>query len=195
MDNLYTTSKEDTFQQVVDSGPIKDRLDLMGIDASLLLVLDDSYRIKRVEHRYHKRFQLREKAFALIRSTSAEPLNIQNKSMGCIACAVFDARPTRLGKIENISMGGLMFQHIAGKKNLNKTIVLDILSADCGFYLADIPFKILDDVVLPEDIPGSTFEMRQVRLEFSNLSAYQQARLNKFILNHSTENNEISIKV
>jgi hypothetical protein len=37
--------------------------------------------------------------------------------------------------------------------------------------------------------------MRQVRLEFSNLSAYQQARLNKFILNHSTENNEISIKV
>jgi hypothetical protein len=92
-------------------------------------------------------------------------------------------------------MGGLMFQHIAGNSQLNEAFVLDILMADCRFYLANIPFKVKDDVVLLDDIPGSSFEMRQVRLEFYNLSAYQQARLNKFILNHRTEINEISNKV
>lgn len=195
MDDLYIPSKADTFQQVVDSGPIEDGLDLTEIDASLPLVLDDLDRLKRVEHRFHKRFQLKEDAFALIRTSPAEPLNIQGKSMGCIACAVFDARPTRLGKIEDISMGGLMFKHIAGKKNLNKTFVLDILLADCRFYLANIPFGIKADFVLPEDIPGSTFEMRQVRLQFQNLGIKQQARLAEFLFNHGREIAEIGLEL
>ena len=195
MDNLYITSKEDTSQQVVDSGPIEDGLDLMGIDASLPQVLDDSDRIKRVEHRYHKRFQLKQDAFALIRSISAGPLNIQGKSMGCIGSAVFNANPARLGRIVNISMGGLMFQHVAGKTQLNKTFVLDILLADCRFYLANIPFKIKADVVLPEDIPGSTFEMRQVRIQFQNLGIKQQARLAEFLFNHGREIAEIGLEL
>jgi hypothetical protein len=187
MDDFFITIKEDTFQQVVDSGPVEDGLDLMEIDASLPLVLDDSDRIKRVEHRYHKRFQLKEDAFALIRYSPTEPLNIQGKSMGCIACAVFNAKPARLGRIDNISMGGLLFQHVAGKTQLNKTFVLDILLADCRFYLANMPYKIIGDVVLPDDIPGSSFEMRQVRMQFQNLSVKQQARLAEFLFNHGSE--------
>jgi len=193
MNNLYVISKDDPFQPANDVKPIEYRYDLTGIDDSLPLDLDDLDQKQRVEHRYHQRFQLKEDAFALIRSTSAGPLNIQGKSMGCIACAVFDARPVRLGKIDNISMGGLMFQHVTRKTQLNKTFVLDILLADCRFYLANMPFKIKADVVLPEDIPGSSFEMGQIRLEFQNLSAYQQARLNDFILNHGTEIGEIGV--
>jgi hypothetical protein len=123
----------------------------------------------------------------LIRSFAAGPLKIQGKSMGCIACAVFDARPARLGKIDNISMGGLMFEHVAGRFQLAEAVVLDILLADCRFYLANLPFKIKTDVVLPEDIPGAAFEMHQVRLQFQNLSAYQQARLKDLIRNHGLE--------
>ena len=103
MNNLYVISKANLFQLINNAEPIEDGCDLTGIDDSLSLDLDDPDGMKRVEHRYHKRFRLKEDAFALIRSISAGPLNIQGKSMGCIACAVFNAKPARLGKIDNIS--------------------------------------------------------------------------------------------
>jgi len=194
MSNLYVFSKENPIQLFDEVGPIEDRYDLTGIDDSLPLDLDDSDGMKRGKHRCYNRFQLKEDAFALIRSISAGPLNIQGKSMGCIACAVFNAKPSRLGKIDNISMGGLMFQDVVGKTQISKTFVLDILLADCGFYLANMPFKILSDFVLPNDIPGTSFEMRQVRLQFQNLNAIQQTSLKDFILNHGAQIDEIGVK-
>jgi hypothetical protein len=195
MNNIYVIRKENPNQLFDKVGPMAGWYDLAGFDDSLSLDLDDPDGKKEFEHRCHKRFQLREDAFALIRPISAGPPNIQGKSMGSIACAVFNARPVRLRRIDNISMGGLMFQHVAGKKQLNKVFVLDILLADYGFYLANLPFKIKADVVLPEDIPGSTFEMRQVRLRFRNLSANQQTNLKDFILNHGVEIGEIGRKI
>jgi len=193
MNNLYVISKEDPIQLVDKVGPIEDGYDLSGIDDPLPLDLDDSDRKKRIEYRYHKRSQLNKDAFALIRSISAGPLKIQGKSMGCIACAVFNARPARLGKIDNISMGGLMFHHVDSRAQLSQTFVLDILLADCGFYLANMPFKTITDVVIPEDVPGDSIEMRQVRLQFQKLNAIQQARLKNFILNHGAEIGEIGV--
>jgi hypothetical protein len=194
MNKLYVIGKGEPYQLVDDVEQIESGYDLTGFDDSLSLDLDEPGGKKRVEHRYHKRFHLREHAFALIRSISDDPLNIQGKSMGGIACAVFNARPARLGKIENISMDGLMFQHVAGKTQLNRTFVLEILSTDCRFYLANIPFEIKADVGLPDDIPGSSFEMRQVRLQFQNLSVIQQARLYEFLLNHGSEIDEVGAK-
>jgi hypothetical protein len=193
MNNLYVVSKDGPIQQADEVGPIEDRYDLKRIGDSLPWGLDDLDGKKRREQRYHQRFQIKGDAFASIRSISAGPLEIDGKSMGCIACAVFDAKPVKLGKIDNISMGGLMFQHVVGKTQLSKTFVLDILLAECGFYLADLPFKILSDFVLPDDIPATAFEMRQVRLQFQNLNAIQQARLKDFIFNHGAQNGEIGV--
>ena len=107
--------------------------------------------------------------------------------MGCIACAVFNAKPVKLGKIDNISMGGLMFHYADSEEQSNQGLVLDILLADCGFYLADIPFKTITDVVIPDEISSDAIEIRQVRLQFQQLNAIQQARLKNFIMNHGTE--------
>jgi len=136
MDNIYYISEDDPNQLVDEIGMIEDGYDPNGMDDSLLLDLDDSDGKKRIEYRYHKRFQLNKDAFALIRPIPAGPLKIHGKSMGCIACAVFNAKPTKLGKIDNISMGGLMFHHVDSKAQLNQALVLDILLADCGFYLS-----------------------------------------------------------
>ena len=196
MNNLYVISKEDPIQLVDEVGPIEDAYDLTGIDDSLPLDLDDSDQKKRIEYRYHKRSQLNKDAFALIRSISAGPLKIHGKSMGGIACAVFNARPAKLGKIDNISIGGLMFHHvdIDSKSQLSQAFVLDILLADCGFYLANMPFKTITDVVIPDDVSSNAVEMRQVRLQFQKLNAIQQARLKDFILNHGAQNGEIDVK-
>ena len=192
MNNLYVISKEDPIHLADEVGLIEVGQDLTGIDDALPLDLDDSDEKKRVEHRHHRRFQLDEDAFALIRPVSAGPLKIYGKSMGCVACAVFDARPARLGKIDNISMGGLMFHHVDSKTQLSEALVLDILLADCGFYLANLAYKTITDVVIPEDIPDDSIEMRQVGLQFKTLNAIQQAKLHDFILNHGAENGDLS---
>ena len=195
MNNPYIISKDEAIRRLDDTGPIEAGLEVAGIDTSLPLVLDDSDRKKGVERRCHKRFRLIKQAYALIRSISEGPLEIGGKSMGCIACAVFNAKPAKLGIIDNISMGGLTFQHVDSRVKLDNKFVLDILLADCGFYLADIPFKIITDFEIPDDILGDSVVMRQVRLQFQKLNANLKAKLKDFILNHGVEIGEIGNKV
>jgi hypothetical protein len=187
MHNINYIGVDDPNLLVEEIGMVEDGSDPGGMDDSLLLSLDDSIEKKRIECRYHERFQLNKDAFALIRSIPAGPLNIQGKSMGCIACAVFNAKPAKLGKIDNISMGGLMFHHVDSKAQLSQALVLDILLADCGFYLANMPFKTITDVVIPDEVSSDAIEIRQVRLQFQKLNVDQQARLKDFIVNHRTE--------
>jgi hypothetical protein len=187
MDNIHYISEAEPNLPVDEIGMIDDGYNQVGMDASLLLDLDNSDWEKRIEHRYHNRYQLTENAFALIRPISTGPLKISGMSMGCIACAVFNARPVKLGKIDNISMGGLMFNHADSKEQLSQALVLDILLADCGFYLGDIPFKTISDVMIPDEVFSDAIEIRQVRLQFQQLNAVQRARLKDFILNHGTD--------
>ena len=187
MHNINYISVDDPNFLVEEIGMVEDGSDPGGMDDSLLLGLDDAIEKKRIECRYHQRFQLNKDAFALTRSIPAGPLNIQGKSMGCIAFAVFNAKPAKLGKIDNISMGGLMFHHADSTAQLGQTLVLDILLADCGFYLANIPFKTITDVVIPDEVSSDAIEIRQVRLQFQKLNVDQQARLKDFIVNHCTE--------
>jgi hypothetical protein len=187
MDNINYISEADPNLPVDELVMIEDGYNQMGMDASLLLDLDVLDGKKRIEYRYHKRYQLTEDAFALIRPISTGPLKIRGKSMGCIACAVFNAKPVKLGKIDNISMGGLMFYHADSKEQLSRALLLDILLADCGFYLANMPFKTITDVVIPDEVSSDAVEIRQVRLQFQQLNAIQQARLKNFIMNHGTE--------
>jgi len=187
MDNINYTSEAGPKLPDDEIGIIEGDYNQMGMDASLLLDLDNSDWKKRIEYRYHKRYQLIEDTFALIRPISTGPLKIRGKSMGCIACAVFNAKPVKLGKIDNISMGGLTFHHADSKEQLSRALVLDILLADCGFYLANMPFKTITDVVIPDEVFSDAIEIRQVRLQFQRLNAVQRSRLKDFLLNHGTE--------
>lgn len=187
MDNINYTSEAGPNPPVEKIGIVEDGYNQMGMDESFLLDMDVFDGKNRIEYRYHKRYQLTEDAFALIRPISTGALKIGGKSMGCIACEVFNAKPVKLGKIDNISMGGLTFHHADSEEQSNLDLVLDILLADCGFYLADIPFKTITDVVIPHEIFNDVIEMRQVRLQFQQLDAIQQARLKNFIVNHGTE--------
>ena len=187
MEHIYHINEDNPSLLVDEFGMIHDSYQPSGLGDLQLRGLDDSAGKKRIEYRYHKRFQLNKDAFALIRSIHAGPLKIKGKSMGCIACAVFNAKPAKLGKIDNISMGGLMFNHVDSKAQLRQAVVLDILLADCGFYLANIPFRTITDVVIPDEISSDAVELRRVRLQFQKLNTIQQARLKDFIKNHGTE--------
>jgi hypothetical protein len=193
MDKLFAFSNAYHIHPIDNVELIEDGCTPADIGDSLLPDLDASDRIKKGERRYHQRFQLDENAYALIRSPSTLPLKIDGKSMGCIACAVFNAKPAKLGVVGNISMGGLTFQHIESKIQLNNAFVLDILLAECGLYLADLPFKIISDLEIPEDIAGDPFSMRQIRLQFLKLSVDHQAKLKALILNHGAEIGDLNV--
>ena len=194
MNNLYSIRKDVRLPPVDGVELNGGRYDLPVIEKPILRDLADPATKKSAERRHYKRFQLNKDAFALIRSISAGPLKIVGKSMCSIACAVFNARPAKLGIIDNISMGGLTFQHGDSKIQLNNAFVLDILLAESGLYLADIPFKITSDFAIPEDISGEPIEMRQVRLQFQMLNVDQLSKLKDFILKHGVESGEIGIK-
>ncbi len=194
MNNLYVVRNDDSIQPVNAVDPVDYGYGPSRTDRSLPLDSDDLDLKKKVEHRFYERYQLREDTFALIRPFSTGPLKIHGKSMGCLACAVFNAKPVKLGKIDDISMGGLMFDHADDKTKVTEALVLDILLADCGFYLADIPFKIISDIAIQDDVPGDPIEMRKVRLQFQNIKPYQQAKLKNFILKHGIAFGEIGKK-
>ena len=107
--------------------------------------------------------------------------------MGSLGCAVYNSRPVRLGEIDNISMGGLVFHHVDNKLQLSLVSVLDILLAECGFYLAGIRYKTISDTALDRNDPGGPVKMRQFRLQFQNLNRNQFSELKEFIISHRAE--------
>ena len=104
MEHIYHINEDNPSLLFDEIGMLKDGYTPGGMNDSLMGDLDDSIEKKRIEYRYHQRFQFNKDAFALIRPIPAGPLKINGKSMGCIACAVFNTRPAKLGKIDNISM-------------------------------------------------------------------------------------------
>ena len=163
------------------SGLIEDNLDLMNIDDSLFLDFDDSKSKPRIERRRHKRFWVNVCAFALIRSVTTKPINIHGRGMGEIACSVFRSNPAKFGRINNISMGGLMFRYVDSKVQSEESPVLDILLADCRFYLDSLRFRSISDRLLPNDFPNGFIQMRQLRVKFERLPPHQADKLEYFI--------------
>jgi hypothetical protein len=107
--------------------------------------------------------------------------------MGEIACDVFKSKPIKLGRINSISMGGLVFRYIGSQAQSDEPQVLDILSADCGFYLGNVSFKTMSDIEIAEDVPTNSVKMRQLRVQFKKLTPNQKIQLDNFIRNHSSE--------
>ena len=174
--------QEDEVAQVIDeSGLIEDNLNLMNIDDSLLLDFVYSKPLPGIERRRHKRFRVNVYAFALVRSATAKPIRIHGRGMGQIACSVFRSKPTKLGRINNISMGGLMFRYVDSDLQPKESLVLDILLADSGFYLESLRFKSISDLPVPNDLPDGFIQMKQLHVDFERLAPHQTAKLKYFI--------------
>jgi hypothetical protein len=173
--------QEEVNQVIHESGLIEDNLNLTNTDDLLLLDVVDSTSQSVIERRRHQRFRVNICAFALIRSAAANPIKIHGQGMGQIACSVFRSKPAKLGQIINISMGGLMFRYVDCRVQSDESIAMDILSADCGFYLENLRFKSISDLPVPNDFLNGPLKMGQLHAEFERPAPYQMARLRYFI--------------
>lgn len=116
----------------------------------------------QAEQRKHRRFRVKENAFAVI-----------------------NPDPVRLVPILDIAMGGLCIYVNDGAKWMNDSQKLEIMVADCSFYLDSIPFEIISNF---RAFPGDASNMldgRRYSLKFGNLRPVQKARLKYFIRNYT----------
>jgi hypothetical protein len=78
-------------------------------------------------------------------------------------------------------MGGLMFRYVDSKVQSRESPVIDILLADCGYYLEGLRFRSISDLLLPNDFLGDFIQMGQLHVEFERLTPYQIAKLEYLI--------------
>ena len=102
-----------------------------------------------------------------------------------IAFAVINPEPVKLVPILDIAMGGLGIYVDGGAKWVNHSPKLEIMVADCSFYLDSLSFEIITSFrAFPGDV-SNMINGRRYNLRFSNLRPIQKARLKYFIRNYT----------
>ena len=119
----------------------------------------------QIERRKHRRLQVQDIAFAVLRDQGRQ-----------------------LGQIMDISMGGLAFNYIAGGGNDDSAFELDILLAYKGLYMKKIQFKTISDFQIANKSPFSPITMRRHGVKFGKLTLKQTSMLKNFIQEHTVDN-------
>ena len=110
-----------------------------------------------IERRKHRRMEVRDGAFVLLGPHS-----------------------TKLGRIIDISMGGLAFSHMAREKPSSGLFELDIFTIDTDFYLERVVFETISDFKTHEN-PFSSITMRRSGVRFGELGHSQVSQLEDFM--------------
>ena len=94
----------------------------------------------------------------------------------------------KLGKIIDISKGGLCFQYMAkeDQDDGNTSLSVDMFISDNGYYLPGIPCRLIRDIKMEE---GMTFpiglEYRLCGLQFGKLKKEQRSQLDHYLKDHT----------
>jgi len=115
------------------------------------------------ERRKHKRYDMKDVAFAILKADREE----------------------ELGQIINISMGGLVFHYFIGNRDFQTADRLDVLLADRGIHVEDIKFNVIEDYELVNELPFSSITKREQRVFFCDLSDEQKQGIDSFIRRHA----------
>jgi hypothetical protein len=119
-----------------------------------------------VERRKHKRFQVQDSAFVVLRAPGPHS--------------------TKVGQIVDMSRQGLAFRYIASEERSGGSIELEILLGDHSFYLNKIPFITISDCEVANEIPFSCIQMKRTGVQFGDLAPNQLSQIEYFIRNHTT---------
>jgi hypothetical protein len=90
----------------------------------------------------------------------------------------------KLGKILDISEGGLCFQYLVKDDQSADTPALeaDIFMSENGYYLPDVPCKMVWDTPIQQDMTFPTgFQSRRCGLQFTRLTKAQKGKLEQFL--------------
>jgi hypothetical protein len=137
------------------------------------------------DRRQYRRYLVKKRIFAVVRSENHQLRRIDRMSKGEIAFAVFKSNPPRMGEIIEISRGGLSFSYIENKADLSDFSEMDILFVDEDFHLTHLPFKPVEDTEIVDSKRIRTLQMKRQTVKFKKLSTRQKKQL-EYILDNFT---------
>jgi hypothetical protein len=88
-----------------------------------------------------------------------------------------------LGRIMDVSRGGLAFRYVASAVRSTESSKLNILLTDGSFCLDKVPFKTIWDLAIPREFSFGSITLRQCGVQFGRLTHGQQLDLGYFIRN------------
>ena len=94
-------------------------------------------------------------------------------------------RHSQLGQIKDISKIGLAFQCIDHGDEPGDTSELKIIIGKGGLYLDKLPLIKVADFLLKSEHSFSSILMRQIGLQFGELTSRQRCRIEDFIQKHT----------
>jgi hypothetical protein len=117
----------------------------------------------QVERRKHQRFQVQNGAFVVLTPPG-----------------------TKVGRIVDISIGGLAFHYVGKQESSRESTQLSIFSGDCSFYLYRVPCATVSDL---RAYAGGVapLSIRRHSVQFGELTRDQVSRLEHFIRHYSTD--------
>lgn len=95
----------------------------------------------------------------------------------------------RVGKVKNISRGGLAFEYVSDKDLNEDASQLDVFLSEHGFHLSDMPCVIVYDIPVSKPYEYHTFNQifttKRCGVKFGELSKHKRAQLDFFLKNHT----------
>ena len=97
----------------------------------------------------------------------------------------------KVGKVKDISMGGLAFEYIPNDKKETSTSHVDIFLSGNGFYLSKVPCKAAYDITLEVPLFGgydfSSIDINRCGVAFNKLKKENYEQLVHLLEHHTTE--------
>ena len=101
------------------------------------------------------------------------------------AFAVINDDPVKLVPILDIAMGGLGVYVNEGALWMNESSKLEIMLADCSFYMENLPFELISNFKAFPARPANLLDGRRFSLKFGKLMPRQKLQLKYFIRNYT----------
>jgi hypothetical protein len=136
-----------------------------------------------VERRRHKRYPMPRGTFVILRNELDPLRNHMKMSIGEIAMVLYKSRSELLGQVTDLSPAGVRFDCDDGGLPVSDTVQLDLLMAEKGIYLHNIPYA-----TIPADPGGrgskKTRPLRSNALRFKKLDNEQKKKLQELLAHH-----------
>ena len=104
-----------------------------------------------------------------------------------LAIAVTNKPTSQIGRIVNISKGGMAVRYVDHNDWLENADAVDIL-INSNFFMTNIPIHNVSDFQVKNQVSFSIINERQCCLQFGSLSQEHEVRLNEFIKRYTSGN-------
>jgi hypothetical protein len=99
--------------------------------------------------------------------------------------ALLRGQVSKLGRVIDISTGGLAFRYVSIGEGLKGAFELDLVSPKDDLRLNGLPVKVVSNFERQSKTPSRQIRLRRVGVQFRELTQYQISQLHHFMRNYT----------